>query len=93
MVQPTQLLQNFGVVGRLIQHPLVRRLGTIELQDNVRILHGHTKSQTIAYIFLLLMNMSDLEPDVLLGKGPRGRIDNVFKTLKISSVKIYRQYV
>jgi hypothetical protein len=33
------------------------------------------------------MNVSNLEPNVFLGKGPRRRVDNIFKTLKISSVK------
>jgi hypothetical protein len=35
-----------------------------------------------AYIFLLLINMADLEPDILLIKGPWRIIDNVFETLR-----------
>lgn len=43
MVQPTQLLKNLGVVGRLIQHSLVRRLGTIKLRDNISMLREKKK--------------------------------------------------
>lgn len=45
MVQPPQLLKNLGVVGRLIQHSLVRRLGTVKLRDYISILRGRGKEQ------------------------------------------------
>lgn len=93
MVQPTQLLKNLGVVGRLIQHSLVRRLGTIKLRDNISMLREKRKNQAVAHIFLLFMNMSNLEPNVLLGQRSRGGIDNIFKALQNSSVKLSRQYV
>lgn len=33
------------------------------------------------YVFLLLMNMANLEPNVLLREGARGRADNVLEAL------------
>lgn len=63
MVQPTQLLQDLGMVGRVIKNPLVRGFGAVK-------------------IFLLFVNVANLEPDILLGQWPRGRVDDVFEAIK-----------
>ena len=36
----------------------------------------------ISHIFLLLMHMANLEPNVLLGQGPRWILDYILKALE-----------
>ena len=40
----------------------------------------------MTYILLLLMDVTNLEPNILFGQGARRIIDNVFKTLQSSSI-------
>lgn len=69
MMQPAQLLEDLGVVGRVIENPLVCSSGTLELQivttfaSNLAFLETH--------IFLLLMDVTNLEPDVFLSQRTR----------------------
>ena len=36
----------------------------------------------VAYIFLLFVNVADLEPDIFLGKRTRWVVDDVFEALE-----------
>jgi hypothetical protein len=45
----------------------------------------HEDVSTITYVLLLLVNMTNLEPDIFLSQGARRVANNVFKALyKIS---------
>lgn len=62
VVQPTQLLQNLGVVRISVQYTLICIFGTVK-------------------VLLLLMNVTDLEPDVLFGQWRWRGVDNVLEAL------------
>lgn len=62
VMQPTKLLKNLGVVGRVVEDPLVGGLGIVK-------------------VLLLLVNVTDLEPDVFLSQGTRWCADNVLEAL------------
>lgn len=62
MVQPTQLLEDLGVVRVALEDPAVGALGRFEF-------------------FLLLIDVTNLEPDILFGQGPRWVSDNVLEAL------------
>lgn len=70
MVQPAELLENLGVLGVALENTLVGRLGAIKL-EGVRSKATKSARGGEAYIFLLLVDMANLEPDVFLGQGAR----------------------
>ena len=83
VMQPAELLKDFGVCRGVIQNSLIGRLGTVELDGvNARRISNWGGE---AYIFLLLMNMTYLKPYILLSQRPRGRMHNILKTLSIVS--------
>lgn len=43
---------------------------------------GGKRGQKAAYIFLLFMDMANLEPDIFFSQRPRGISDDVFEALK-----------
>jgi len=63
VVEPSQLLQDLGVVGVPIEHTPVGGLGRLK-------------------VFLLLVNVTNLEPDVFLGERTRRVVDDVFEALQ-----------
>lgn len=83
-MQPTKLLQYFRMVGVAIQHALVCRLCSLELlRLSVSVWPFLTGTmRLVAYIFLLFVNVADLEPNVFLGKGTRWVVDDVFEALE-----------
>jgi hypothetical protein len=62
MVQPTQLLEHFGVVGIALEHSAVGTLSRFKL-------------------LLLLVDVTNLEPDVLFCQRARWIGDDVFEAL------------
>lgn len=78
MVEPAELLEDLCMGRRVIKDTLIRGLGAVELKK-CQVGTGRRGKRT--YVFLLLVNMSDLEPNVLLRKGTRGRADNVLEAL------------
>lgn len=81
MMQPSQLLENLGVVRRMIEDSLVGSLGTLELFSVLGLIFKGELGRMSAYVFLLLMNMSDLEPNVLLSERSGWRVHNVLEAL------------
>lgn len=74
MMQPSQLLQDLGMIRISVQHTLIGTLSTIE-------------------ILLLLVHMTDLEPDIFLGQWRGRRVDDVLKTLCVCQYAvILRKY-
>lgn len=63
MVEPSQLLQDLGVVGVPIEDTPVGGLGRLK-------------------VFLLLVNVTNLEPYIFLGEGTRRVSDDVFEALQ-----------
>lgn len=88
VVEPSELLQNLGVVGGVVKNTLVGSLGIVELERENSLLEKCSGIvwRRKAYVFLLLVNMTNLEPDVFLGQRPRGRVDNVLEALHIVSL-------
>lgn len=79
MMQPTKLLENLCVVGISVKDPPVSSLRGVVLQYCQQ--SSHRKWVDLAYILLLLVHMTNLEPDVFFGKRSRRIGDNVFETL------------
>ena len=82
MVEPAELLQDLGMIGVPVQDALVRRLCAVILQKGVLPCARDDSLALGTYVFLLLMHVADLEPDVLLGQGRRWRLHDVFETLR-----------
>lgn len=85
VVQPTKLLQNLGVVGVAVEDPVVGSLRILKLSAGEG-LASQQPARTVqyTYVFLLLMDMADLEPYVLLGQRCRRRVDDVLEALRKS---------
>lgn len=66
VMQPAKLLQNFCVIGVSVKNPSIRRLCRVILER--RSAYSDQSSEERAHIFLLLVHMADLEPDVLFSK-------------------------
>lgn len=81
VVEPTKLLQDLGVVRISVKNSTVRCLRAVILNFKSEatqcILLG-----SMTYVFLLLMNVANLEPNVLLGEGRRRRCNNVIEALR-----------
>jgi hypothetical protein len=63
VVQPSELLQDLGMVRVLVKHSAIGGLGSVK-------------------IFLLLVHMTNLEIDVLLGEWARGIVDDVLEAFQ-----------
>jgi hypothetical protein len=79
VVQPSELLEDLRVIGRLVQHALVGSLGTVKLREGQS--RHHFQGLEESYIFLLLVDMANLEPYVLLGQGTRRGANDVLEAL------------
>lgn len=66
VMQPAKLLQNFCMVGVSVKNPSIRRLCGIVLER--RSADSDQFPEGRAYIFLLLVHVADLEPDVLFSE-------------------------
>lgn len=82
MIQPSKLLQYLGVVRIAFQDPPVGCLCRIKL-ETVRTIRGFGRGVT--HVLLLLVNMTNLKPDILFRQGPRRIVDNVFEALRRSA--------
>ena len=78
-MQPPKLLQDLCVVRVPVKNPPVSRFGGVVLV--IKSTYGRIRGDQTAHIFLLLMNMPYLEPDVLLSEGPRRVCHDIFKAL------------
>lgn len=81
VVQPAKLLENLGVVGIPLKDTVIGSLGIIKLEQGqyhwrVRRDRGET------HVFLLLMYVSNLEPDVFLCQWSGRRGDDVSEALQ-----------
>lgn len=61
-----------------LKHPSVRSLCSVILDLPLAPTGG---ARDTTYVFLLLVNMANLKPNVLLGERSRGIVDNVFEAL------------
>ena len=77
VMEPAKLLQDFGMLRVALKYTSVSVLGALKLND----VRGVSNRRQGSYVFLLLVHVSDLEPDVLLIKGTRRIRDNVFEAL------------
>lgn len=66
MMQPAKLLQNLCVIRISVENPPVRRLCGVVLEAWSA--NTHRTPMGYAYIFLLLMYMANLEPDILFSE-------------------------
>lgn len=87
MVQPTELLENLGVVGRVVEDALISRFSAVELKSwSVADQSVTCRRKLGTYVFLLLVDVANLKPDVLLCQGARRGMDNVFEALLTNCV-------
>jgi hypothetical protein len=78
VVKPTELLKHFGVIWITFQNATVGTFGCFELEKRLAAIW---QARTCTYLFLLFVNMSNLEPDVFFGQRARWIGDNVFEAL------------
>jgi hypothetical protein len=78
VVQPAELLQNLGVFRVTLEDTAVCALGGFELRRCQQLLW---ENLWLTYLFLLLVHMTNLEPDVLFGQRPRRVKHNVLEAL------------
>lgn len=82
VMQPTELLQDLGVVRVSIKHSSVSILGRLILRNPLeRVRDLRSRRDSRAYVFLLLVDMANLKPDVLFRQWARWVRDDVFETL------------
>jgi hypothetical protein len=69
MMQPSELLKDLGMIRIAVKHTSVCSFGVVILKcvktGNDDLLGDST------YVFLLFVNMTDLEPDIFFGQGRR----------------------
>jgi hypothetical protein len=80
MMQPPKLLQDLCMIGVTVEHPSVCSLGGVELSNHQQMEVGRLGRER-PYVFLLFVNMTNLEPDILFSQRSRRIVDNVFETL------------
>jgi hypothetical protein len=81
VVQPSELLQYLGVVGIAVEDTHVGALSRVVLNIGL-VMMPEDLVDCWPYLFLLLVHMANLEPDVLFTQGT-GRVgDNVFEALE-----------
>jgi hypothetical protein len=86
VMEPAQLLQDFGVVRVTVEDAVVSHLRIFKLAS-VRTRHrGAATANT--YVFLLLMNVANLKPDILFRERRRRRVHDVLETLRGSSQQL-----
>lgn len=88
VMEPSELLQHLGVVRVTLKHTLIGGLSAIILLQDLVITHVSVMAVK-TYVFLLFMNVTDLEPDVFLRKRRRRRVHNVFEALEMVSGRCY----
>lgn len=65
-----------------VENSAVGRLSGVELENNgVKKLSTQAWDFARTYVFLLLVNVTDLEPNIFLGQWARRVINNVLKAL------------
>ena len=64
-MKPTQLLQDLCMFWVPVKYTAIRSFGALKL-EGYKQWQGRTKGQ--AYVFLLLVDMANLKPDVLLAE-------------------------
>lgn len=79
MMEPAQLLQNLGVVGVTFEDAVVSHLRIFKLASVSTRSSGPVTGNT--YIFLLLMNVANLKPDIFFCERRRRRVHDVLETL------------
>lgn len=80
VVKPAKLLKNLGMVRIPLEHTLVSGLSGVILEYLSVHIQQRVGNQS-TYILLLLVDMTDLEPDIFFGQRARGVADNVFEAL------------
>lgn len=91
MVQPTQLLQDLGVVRVVLKDTRVRRLGRVVLSHCQQLAHIGDPNKT-THVLLLLMHMANLKPDVLFAQRLWWIRDDVAEALETESVHGYQDW-
>jgi hypothetical protein len=76
VMQPSKLLQDFGVVGLVSQYPHVRISGVFVL-SSARTRHSHGES----HVSVLLIDVPKLEPDVPRCERARRVLQDIFEAL------------
>lgn len=80
-MQPAELLQNFRVIRISVKDSSVGSLRGVVLAQMFALDKGQV-SISGTYIFLLLVNMSDLKPDIFLSQWPWRIGHDIFKALQ-----------
>lgn len=83
VIKPAELLEDLCVVRALDQDPFVRFFGLLELQRGLG-LHGvEEKWREITYVLGLLVDVTDLEPDVQIGERSWRIPEDAIEALRI----------
>jgi hypothetical protein len=85
VVQPSELLQNLGVVGIAVEDAHVSAFGRVILTLESVMMREDT-GECQLYLFLLLIHMANLEPDVLFTKWTGRVCNNVLEALQYSQL-------
>ena len=80
VMKPAKLLEDLGVTRCVVKNSLISLLGSIKLQECQR--QDQTENMiSKTDVFLLLVDVADLEPYIVLGKRLRRRCNNISKAL------------
>ena len=79
VMQPAKLLENFCMIGVSVQNPSIRRLGGIILET--RLANSDEFPQGLTCVFLLLVYVANLEPNVFFGEWSWRVGDNILEAL------------
>jgi hypothetical protein len=90
VMEPAQLLQNLGVVRIALENPMIRGFGVFVLSRPSEWGMRRVDGKSDTHIFVLLMHVADLEPNVLLGEGRRRVVDDVLEALEALCVLVAR---
>jgi hypothetical protein len=82
VMQPAKLLKDLCMIWVPVQHTAVGIFGIVVLDA---ISKATTISDQATYIFLLLMDMPDLKPNILFGQRSWWHRNNVPETLQLFS--------
>jgi len=79
MIQPSQLLENLCVIWITVKHAAICTFGIVILW--IVSLETRQIEVEATYVFLLLVNVSNLKPDILFGEWSWWNGDNVAEAL------------
>ena len=81
MIQPPQLLEDLGVRWVICDDAFVGIFCTVVLEGRVRGTYAKMEPKK-TYIFLLLVDVADLEPDISVSEGARRISENAIEAVE-----------